>query len=185
MIRFQNGVPQTVWYSQHSFGEAFTYKAVEKHGDRPIVYCAAGTHASYATTGYVRSHSICNSSSHNAYVVRTHDHTIPDFNLPFGFVEDHCSKGTLWDPTLNAYIYSYDASSQKFTPYDPSYPVGWLYFTGAWGDAQLPDSTSGQIDVFGQRKYVGGPTGPEDKQLNRTNVCPPGPPCVIRPVLTV
>jgi hypothetical protein len=26
MIRFKDGVPQHVWYSQHSFGEAFTYR---------------------------------------------------------------------------------------------------------------------------------------------------------------
>lgn len=31
MIRFQNGVPQAVWYSQHSNGEAFTYGTVEKY----------------------------------------------------------------------------------------------------------------------------------------------------------
>lgn len=30
MVRFQDGEPTAVWYSQHSNGEAFTYEAVEK-----------------------------------------------------------------------------------------------------------------------------------------------------------
>lgn len=31
MVRFQNGAPTGVWYSQHSNGEAFTYDATEKY----------------------------------------------------------------------------------------------------------------------------------------------------------
>ncbi len=34
MIRFQDGQPQAIWYSQHSNGEAFTWAAVEKDGMR-------------------------------------------------------------------------------------------------------------------------------------------------------
>lgn len=33
MIRFQDGVPQAVWYSQHSNGEAFRYDTVQKWTD--------------------------------------------------------------------------------------------------------------------------------------------------------
>ena len=33
MVRFQNGTPQAVWYSQHDNGEAFTYDVVEKFTD--------------------------------------------------------------------------------------------------------------------------------------------------------
>jgi len=53
MIRFSDGVPQAVWYSQHANGEAFTYNAVEKHGQRPVSYSAKGSHANYGTTGSV------------------------------------------------------------------------------------------------------------------------------------
>lgn len=33
MVRFQNGTPTAVWYSQHSNGEAFTYDTVQKYTD--------------------------------------------------------------------------------------------------------------------------------------------------------
>lgn len=156
MVRFANGVPQAVWYSQHSFGEAFTYNAVEKQGKRPVSYSAKGSHANYAITG-------------------THDHTIPGLNLVVGPLEDYCDQGTLWDPVLNAYFYKYDANANSYTAYDPGYPTAWLQFLGQWGDQQYPNSDPRQQEIFGipqSAKYVGGPTGPEDKQLNRTNVCP-------------
>jgi hypothetical protein len=49
MLRFENGIPKAVWYSQHEYGEAFTYEAVQKVGTRPIAYSAKGSHANYAT----------------------------------------------------------------------------------------------------------------------------------------
>ena len=119
---------------------------------------------------------------------RTHDHTIPGLNLPFGLLlEDHCDQGILWDPTLSAYTYAYDAAANTFTPYDSSIPTNWLYFTGAWGDEQYPTSDPRQREILGislTAKYQSGPTGPIDKQLNRTNVCPTGETCIVSPVLT-
>ena len=102
MVRFSNGVPTAVWYSQHSNGEAFTYDAVQKSGLRPITFSANGSHANYAITG-------------------THDHTIPDLNLPEGLVEDFTDQGPTWDPTLAAYYYTYDADSKTFAAYDSRY----------------------------------------------------------------
>lgn len=166
MVRFENGTPQAVWYSQHSNGEAFTYEAVNKTNARPVNLVANGTHANYAIGG-------------------THDHTIPDLNLPAGLVEDFTDFGAIWDPLLSAYYYSYDANTKAFTAYDDSTPVNWLNFIGQWGDAQYPDSDPRQKSIFDLAyKYVGGPTGPEDKQLNRTEVCPDnGDACIVRPVL--
>lgn len=157
MVRFKNGKPVALWYSQHASGEALLYKIVEKHGVRPISYSAKGTHANYASPG-------------------THDHAIPNFNLPLGILMDHCDKGRLWDPTLNAYIYKYDAAANKYTPYDPSHPTGWLYFLGHWGDNQfLPNDPRQKGHNIGEHlKYEGGPTGPYDKQLNRKDVWPKG-----------
>lgn len=165
MIRFSNGVPQAVWYSQHSNGEAFTYQVVNKVGDRPIAYSANGSHANYAIKG-------------------VHDHTIPNFNLPFGFLEDHTDEGTLWDPVQSAYFYQFHAADNSFTAFDGSSPTNWLSWLGRWGDQQYPDGYRGQVVVFNQPKYASGPTGPLDKQLNRSNVCPDnGQECILRTIL--
>ncbi|OQN96585.1 hypothetical protein B0A48_17015 [Cryoendolithus antarcticus] len=135
----------------------------------PVVYSANGTHANYAIQG-------------------THDHTIPNVNLPFGPLEDHTDAGALWDPSLAAYYYSFDVGSQTFTPYDSTTPTNYLYFNGHWGDAQYPTNDKRQHCVLGISqlcKYTGGPTGPLDKQLNRTAVCPDnGNECIVRPILT-
>lgn len=99
---------------------------------------------------------------------------------------DYCDRGKLWDPTASAYFYRYDAASKSFSAYDSTSPTAWLNFVGHWGDQSYPDSDPRQRDFFGQKKFTDGPTGPEDKQLNRTNVCPDnGNPCIIRPFLTV
>ena len=36
MVRFQDGKPQAIWYSQHSNGEAFVYDVVEKYKNRRV-----------------------------------------------------------------------------------------------------------------------------------------------------
>lgn len=51
MIRFENGMPHALWYSQHASGQAFTYDALEKKGKRPYAYSANGTHAVYSIAG--------------------------------------------------------------------------------------------------------------------------------------
>ena len=56
MVRFINGVPDTVYFSAHSGGSAYKYSAVEKSGVRPVTYIAIGTHANYA----VRLHTCVN-----------------------------------------------------------------------------------------------------------------------------
>lgn len=51
MIRFNNGRPQAVYFSQHARSQTFTYQAVEKMGVRPVVFVARGSHAVYGTSG--------------------------------------------------------------------------------------------------------------------------------------
>ncbi|KAL8892898.1 MAG: hypothetical protein Q9215_000262 [Flavoplaca cf. flavocitrina] len=168
MIRFKNGVPQAIWYSQHSYGQAFTYAATEKQGQRPVAYSAKHTHANYATTG-------------------THDYTIPGVNLPVGPLKDYCDQGTLWDPVASAYFYSYNSASNTFMAYDGTSPTNWLEFLGRWGDQEYPDSDPRQKKIFGidaTAKYTSGPTGPQDKSLNRRDVClPKDRPCFVSPFL--
>ncbi|TVY84059.1 putative vacuolar protein sorting-associated protein TDA6 [Lachnellula suecica] len=163
MIRFVDGEPSAVWFSQHGNGEAFTYAAVEKapDGKRPINFSARGSHANYAVPG-------------------AHDHLIPDLNLPAGFLLDYTSKGMLWDPTLNAYFYNYIASNHTFEGINGA-PEGALLYRGHWGDKQYPASDKRQKSFLGFSKFVSGPTGPRNKGLDRTLVCPDnGIPCIVR-----
>ncbi|KAF1848696.1 uncharacterized protein K460DRAFT_278395 [Cucurbitaria berberidis CBS 394.84] len=175
MIRFKNGVPKAVWLSQHSNGEAYTFSCLKKDssGKRPILYIANGSHAIYPTPG-------------------THDHTLPNLNLPVPFLlVDETDDGPLYDPTLTSYAYSYTTPSSTpsstsnslppagtFTAYASSastpVPVSFLSFRGRWGDAEYPASDPRQKGkgLFGFKKYVGGPTGVLDKQLGRKEVWP-------------
>lgn len=98
-------------------------------------------------------------------------------------VEDYTDEGPVWDPTLAAYYFAYNASTATFTPYDDnSTPTNWLYFRGHWGDKQYPDTDSRQFDFLGlEYAYVDGPTGPIDKDLERAEVCPDnGVLCIVR-----
>lgn len=171
MVRFRNSVPEYVWYSQHANGEAFSYDTVRKQGLRPLSYSAKGSHANYAIDG-------------------THDHTIPNFNLPAGALEDDTDAGSLWDPIQSAYFYQYsfdkngDRNAGSFQAYDNSSPTEWLEFAGRWGDEEYPTSDKRQVKLFGQAKFGSGPTGPKDKQLGRSNVCPDnGNECILRTIL--
>ncbi|CAI7565933.1 unnamed protein product [Penicillium crustosum] len=157
MIRFVNGTPDAIWYSQHASGQAFTYAAVEKKDKRPYVYSARGTHANYAIAG-------------------KHDHTIPGFNLPAGFLMDYTGRGVLWDPLLNVYTYNYDKATAAFKAVNSKDPVAWLDFNGRWGDDQPPNEPS----IFGEAKNVAGPNGPKFKGLDRELVCP-SKPCFVLP----
>jgi hypothetical protein len=120
----------------------------------------------------------------------THDHTIPNLDLPFPLLlVDHTDQGRLWDPALSAYTFTYNASTGVFKAYEASTPTNWLYFTGAWGDQQYPLSDPRQKELFGislTAKWQNGPRGPYDKQLNRTDVCPvqEGYVCVVKDVKT-
>jgi hypothetical protein len=104
-------------------------------------------------------------------------------NLPDGLIVDHTSKGISWDPTLSSYFYNFHASDSSFESINNS-PVAAMNYKGRWGDDQYPDNDKRQKDFFSFKKYVAGPTGPGDKQLNRTKVCPDSDtPCILRDIL--
>ncbi|KAL8626082.1 hypothetical protein Q9189_008236, partial [Teloschistes chrysophthalmus] len=177
LVRFQNGEPTHVFVSEHYFGQAYTYDAVEKliepaKGNRegkgkarPVVYSAVGTHAMYATPG------------HHPYV------------LPLGLLHDETDKGPLWDPALNALTYTYNPRTDTLTPstltpsnqtpstqnpstqnpstHTPPPPTEWFSFRGHWGDRHYPLRDSRQYEFAGQYHYVNGPLGPRFKNLAR------------------
>jgi hypothetical protein len=183
MIRFVAGKPKYVWLSQHSNGEAYTFACLQKDStgkrvsslsdihpfpsyamlrvSQPILYCANGSHALYATPGQ-------------------HDHTIPNLNLPFPFLlVDQTDAGPRYDPVPASYYYEYtgpssSASAGTFTAYSDSDPVGYLRFAGQWGDQEYPEDDLRQKakGLLGFKKYVSGPTGPLKKDLIRKEVWP-------------
>ena len=160
VVRFQDGIPKAVYFSEHNFGSSYSYQAVEKLGKRPIIYSASGTHAMYATPG-------------------THSYV-----LPWGLLHDVTDRGPLWDPVLNSHTYTYDYVNDtlRASNHTPSAPTSWFYFNGHWGDKFYPLGDSRQYRFAGQYHYVNGPIGPRFKGLGRRHVCPGRvtDPCVTR-----
>lgn len=182
MIRFQNGLPQAIWYSQHTYGEAFSYETVSKLGKRPLCYSAKGSHANYAVPG---SHDLHKNSilSHHSTKTCMCSPNI-DEEVPANLAFDKTSQGALWDPTLSAYYYTFSTASSQFHPVTKTTPVNYLYFKGAWGDKGLSEDAEGQDTFHGVHKWESGPTGPLAKHLDRPDVCMPRKEgCVIQTAL--
>lgn len=157
-VRFQHGVPKAVFFSEHSFGEAYTWDAVEKSGKRPIGFSATGTHAMYATAG------------------------VHPYVLPGGILHDVTDRGPLWDPVKNLYSFTYDYHSDQLlsSNLNPNMPVSWFYFAGHWGDKFYPLSDPRQYRFLGQYHYVNGPLGPRFKNLGRQEICQGNGECVLK-----
>lgn len=149
LIRFQHGKPKIVFFSEHFFGQAYSYDAVEKIGKRPVVYSAVGTHAMYAQPGY------------HPYI------------LPLGLLHDQTDRGPLWDPAMNCLKYTYDVKNDSLTPDNRTAdaPTEWFFFDGHWGDKLYPLDDARQYEFVGQYHYVTGPLGPRWKHLGRRKVC--------------
>ncbi|RAO71821.1 uncharacterized protein BHQ10_007833 [Talaromyces amestolkiae] len=149
MVRFYKGHPKALFLSAHTAGEAYSYEAVEKHGKRPVVYSATGTHAMYATPG------------------------IHEYVLPWGLLKDQTDRGPLWDPLLNSHYYTYDylTDALRASNLNPSAPTEWFFFNGHWGDKFYPLGDPRQYRFAGQYHYVNGPLGPRFKHLGRRKVC--------------
>jgi hypothetical protein len=176
LVRFYRGKPKALFLSAHTAGEAYSYEAVEKLGQRvrsrppllffgdpllsrpgpaanaflqPVIYSAVGTHAMYATPA------------------------IHEYILPFGLLHDQTDRGPLWDPVQNmhAYTYVYKSDLLRASNVTPNAPTEWFYFNGHWGDKFYPLGDRRQYRFAGQYHYVNGPLGPRFKHLNRRKVC--------------
>ncbi|KAF7543788.1 hypothetical protein G7Z17_g10462 [Cylindrodendrum hubeiense] len=161
MVRFENGVPRGIFFSEHEGGQAYAFEAVEKRGDRPVIYSAVGSHAMYA-------------------MPNTHSYI-----LPFNLLKDETDKGPLWDPALNHYAYHYDYTKeygedtdelrepQSLVPAssNPHAPTSWFHYRGRWGDEVYSLADPRQWRFFGQYHYVTGPDGPKFKTLDREKMC--------------
>ncbi|KAF5384561.1 hypothetical protein D9757_006429 [Collybiopsis confluens] len=155
MIRFNDGKPIGMYYSQHSDGQAFVWddSKLSKENGRPIVYSALGSHANYASPG---------NHVHDAALV------------------DYCDAGSRWDPMLSAYFYSLEPINFTLTPLSNpestriDQPTSFFYYTGKWGDERYPDDDPRQrtVPYFHLRQFESGPTGPRSKQLVRKGLHP-------------
>ncbi|KAF4777727.1 hypothetical protein HER10_EVM0006482 [Colletotrichum scovillei] len=158
MIRFHDGKPTGIYYSQHSSGSAYKWddKALSVENGRPIVYSAWGSHANWASPG---------------------DHVHDSVLL------DYCDAGQIWDPVSSAYYYKFDPETSLLTSIFPpgaeasTNLTSFLYYSGIWGDFQYPDDHPRQkiVPYFGLKRYVSGPTGPTTKQLVRKRLFPDHP----------
>ncbi|KAF9701899.1 hypothetical protein EKO04_001110 [Ascochyta lentis] len=160
-VRFHNGVPKAVFFSEHAFGEAYTWDAVEKIGKRPVGFSATGTHAMYGTAG------------------------VHPYVLPGGILHDVTDRGPLWDPTMNMYSYTYDYQRDHLATSNltPGAPIGFFYFGGHWGDKFYPLSDPRQYRFLGQYHYVNGPLGPRFKNLGRQQICQGNGDCILKDTL--
>ncbi|KAG8532474.1 uncharacterized protein KY384_002351 [Bacidia gigantensis] len=149
LIRFQHGRPAAVFFSEHNFGSAYSYHAVEKIGKRPVLYSAVGTHAMYATSG------------------------LHPYILPLGLLHDETDRGPLWDPALNTKSYTFDhvACTVRPSMRNPDAETGWFYYNGHWGDKHYPLDDGRQYGFVGEYHYVNGPLGPRFKHLGRRKMC--------------
>ncbi|KAH6962432.1 hypothetical protein BKA56DRAFT_560182 [Ilyonectria sp. MPI-CAGE-AT-0026] len=160
MVRFRDGKPTGIYYSQHSSGAAYDWNDTDLslEDGRPLVFSAYGSHANYASSG---------------------DHVHDKVLL------DYCDAGQLWDPVLSAYFYHMDPTSSELTrlflPGDTSPAdsnlTSFFYFTGLWGDVEYPGNHARQktVPVFGLKRFVSGPQGPIWKQLVRKGLFPDHP----------
>jgi hypothetical protein len=170
MIRFDHGEPKSIWYSQHEYGEAFTYEAVDKVGKRPIAFSARGSHANYAVAARHDLHST--SEKPTPSVFSSESNWLLGDEIPANVVFDSTSNGPLWDPTLSAYYYTYSTGTKKFTGVQDA-PENYLYFEGQWGDQEYGDEHPGQEKFMTYHKWTSGPQGPLYKHLDRETVCLP------------
>ncbi|KAK3718061.1 Vacuolar protein sorting-associated protein 62 [Vermiconidia calcicola] len=180
LIRFKDGKPISAAVSEHDFGAAWAWEALEKYlpnpdgsrtvigswsnvtaarlAKRPVVYSATGTHAMYTTPG------------------------VQPYVLPWGILHDQTDRGPLWDPSLNVRSYTYDLETKEFraSTRNPKVPTSWFDFAGHWGDKFYPLSDPRQYRFAGEFHYVNGPPGPRWKGLHRKHVCQHGRRCHIK-----
>ncbi|KAI6780071.1 uncharacterized protein J7T54_004203 [Emericellopsis cladophorae] len=157
MVRFHDGKPTGIYYSQHVDGSAFDWNdnGLTIQDDRPLVFSAYGSHANYESPGE-----------------HVHDSALIDY----------CDAGQLWDPMLSANFYQLDPDAFALSRLaladaddaSEANQTSFFYFKGRWGDIQYPDTDPRQKTVphFGLKRFVTGPQGPIVKQLVRKDLFP-------------
>ncbi|MCJ1310885.1 Vacuolar protein sorting-associated protein 62 [Agyrium rufum] len=199
MVRFENGVPTSMFFSEHIFGTAYLYEAVEKKRVRAFPAEQQPTTSSTHHDNRDKKEEEDEKVHENREAGRdtllrpvvysaagTHaNYATPGrhtYVLPFGLLHDETGRGPLWDPSLNAHAYTYDFVSDRLfaSTRTPDAPTEWFDFAGHWGDRAYARDDPRQYEFVGQLHYVSGPLGPRFKDLRRERVCPGRAKCVVR-----
>ncbi|KAI0099741.1 hypothetical protein GGR51DRAFT_534958 [Nemania sp. FL0031] len=147
IVRFRDGKPETIFLSRHASASIHTYESTQKLGSRPILFAGKGTHALYGIEG------------NHEYIMEDKDSTV---------ILDYTSKGTLWDPSKNLWVYELSPEQMALTAIEPSdAPTSWYEFAGIWGDKTYKEDDPRQDVVCGVPKWVNGPAGVPYKIIAR------------------
>jgi hypothetical protein len=158
MIRFFNGHPQSIFYSQHSDGKAYAWSAIRKNGLRPIVYSAGGSHANYPTMRVL-------------FIIPLARAELPSqlrsgkqsYGVPFNLLSDTTDAGPYWDVTMNYNGFWYSSSAGFVAATGTSVTSNYLDYIGKvravsssashlrsssfavqWGDEEYPEDDERQ-----------------------------------------
>lgn len=191
MVRFRDGKPTGIYFSQHRDGAAYSWddSTVTKRDGR--VSCSSlpysqKTHTIQSAYRLQRlrlarklsDHWVSNSSLlQRSTLIKLNRNTTHDAALI-----DWCDAGPIWDPVLSAYFLRFHPSNSTVVPIyqsppqrsDSPIPTSFFYFTGRWGDEEYPKTDPRQIEVpgFGFSRFSSGPTGPRAKHLVRKGLYP-------------
>ncbi|KAI1743064.1 hypothetical protein F4680DRAFT_410919 [Xylaria scruposa] len=147
IVRFQDGKPKTVFLSRHASASIHKYESMQKLEGRPVIFPGKGTHALYGIEG------------NHEYIMADKENTA---------ILDYASKGTLWDPSKNLWVYELSPEQTTLTAVQPSdATTSWYEFMGVWGDKTYKEDDPRQDIVCGVPKWVNGPAGIPYKILAR------------------
>ncbi len=121
VVRFRDGKPESMFVSEHTFGQSYKFSAMEKYveeavaSDTPITHTSVGINSTHLDLGFglggdkdkkpegKRPVIYSGKGTHAMYATAG----IQAYILPFTILHDTTSRGPLWDPTLNMRSYWY------------------------------------------------------------------------------
>ncbi|CAI0649747.1 unnamed protein product [Colletotrichum noveboracense] len=197
MVRFRDGKPTGIYFSQHVDGAAYDWddstiskidERVRQPSELHFFQCTDLMYHSLSFIVHVDRMPTMRRQGKSSLIMgkRTSELTKHlRLQVHNAALVDYCDEGEKWDPVLSAYFYRFHADSFTVTRIEPpeqSSPklpldanlTSLFYYTGRWGDLQWPDSDPRQETVprFGLKRFESGPTGPRHKHLVRKGLKP-------------
>lgn len=130
VVRFRDGKPESVFVSEHAFGQSYRWSAMEKYVEQTLA-----EHGDHHTSG-LKSATNDGKSGTEGFLDGKKDPPPPEgkrpviysgrgthamyatpgiqaYILPFTILHDTTSRGPLWDPTLNMVSYHYTSPHER------------------------------------------------------------------------